>query len=229
MAKVDEGKFNRQRVDVSINAFLLSKTEVTYWQWGLYCVAKKQEMGKPGWGSEGNNPAVLVNWYDAVGYCNWVSTQLGFEKVYKIADENIQIDWNAKGFRLPTEAEWEYAARGGPNQQTFEHSGSDDLKEVGWYSENSDSRTRPIATKKANSLGLFDMSGNVWEWCWDWYGETYDPNQNNNPKGPDKGSLHVLRGGSWLFSAIYTRVALRYSVNPDYRSGNIGFRLARQQ
>jgi len=229
MAKVDERKFNRQRVDVSINALLLSKTEVTYWQWGLYCVAKKQEMGKPGWGSEGNNPAVLVNWYDAVGYCNWVSTQLGFEKVYKIADENIQIDWNAKGFRLPTEAEWEYAARGGPNQQTFEHSGSDDLKEVGWYSENSGSRTRPIATKKANSLGLFDMSGNVWEWCWDWYGEPYDPNQNNNPKGPDKGSYRVLRGGSWFNDAFSTRVALRYRDNPDYRFNGLGFRLARQQ
>lgn len=225
MAKVGEGKFNR----ISISAFLLSKTEVTYWQWGLYCAAKKQEMEKPGWGSEGNNPAVLVSWYDAVNYCNWVSTQLGFDQVYKITDRNIQIDWNAYGFRLPTEAEWEYAAKEGPNQQTFEYSGSNYLNEVGWFDTNSGGRTHPIASKKANSLGLFDMSGNVWEWCWDWYGETFEPNQNNNPKGPDKGSGRVRRGGSWFDFAISSRAAFRSSYDPDGRYSGLGFRLARQQ
>lgn len=229
MAKVGEGKFNLKGVDVSISTFLLSKTEVTYWQWGLYCAAKKQGMEKPGWGSEGNNPAVLVSWYDAVNYCNWVSSQLGFDQVYKITNENIQINWNAKGFRLPTDAEWEYAARGGPNQQTFEYSGSNDPNEVGWTYENAGSHTHPIANKKANSLGLFDMSGNVWEWCWDWYGETYDLNQNNNPKGPDKGSVRVLRGGSWFNDAIDARVAYRSRDFPVRRSHDFGFRLARQQ
>ncbi|AEE52176.1 SUMF1/EgtB/PvdO family nonheme iron enzyme [Haliscomenobacter hydrossis] len=228
LAKVGEGNLNRGNYLVSISSFYLAKTEVTYWQWGLYVAASDVEMDKPGWGTEGNNPAVYLSWYDATDYCNWVSTQMGYPNVYARQGDEVSINWNAKGFRLPTEAEWEYAARGGAQQQNFEYSGSNEIEEVAWYAENSGSRTRPVGIKKANSLGLFDMSGNVWEWCWDWYGD-YDPAAKADPRGPNKGSLRVRRGGSWFYYPFSARVADRYDVTPDRRDDGIGFRLARQQ
>lgn len=126
---------------------------------------------------------------------------------------------------LPTEAQWEYAARGGKNNDGSKYSGSWSIDAVAWYDGNSGSSTHPVKNKRANSLGLYDMSGNVWEWCADWYGSSYNVNDTNNPTGPSSGSNRVLRGGSWIYSAPYCRVSRRYSYSPGFRSYNFGFRV----
>ncbi len=142
-------------------------------------------------------------------------------------------------YRLPTEAEWEYAARCGrsvgvtdshPDTYQFLFSGSDVLDEVGWYSDNSHGETKPVGLKLPNRLGLYDMSGNVWEWCADWYGSDYyqkclDKGIAKNPPGPEKGAYRVFRGSSWFFSARYCRSAYRYTYTPATRHFHVGFRL----
>jgi formylglycine-generating enzyme required for sulfatase activity len=178
---------------------------------------------------------VNVNWYDAVQYANWVSQQMNLQPAYSIealSDEGIQ--WpdqinNAQGYRLPTEAEWEFAASGGKKaKKRYIYSGSDDLDSVGWYAGNSNSRPQVVGRKKANDLEIVDMSGNVWEWCWDWYDGNYYANSENasNPRGPSTGSFRVLRGGGWSNNSRYCRAANRLYDDPSPRYLGIGFRLA---
>ena len=157
--------------------------------------------------SEGNHPVLRVGWYDARKYCEWLSGMTG------------------KTYRLPTEAEWEYAARGGLQSRGYKYAGSNSLDEVAWYSGNSGAQTQPVGRKKANELGLYDMSGNVWEWCEDWYG-TYGSTAQSNPKGSSSGSHRVVRGGSWDDFAGYGRVAYRLHDLPAYRYISLGFRAA---
>jgi formylglycine-generating enzyme required for sulfatase activity len=121
-----------------------------------------------------------------------------------------------KKYRLPTEAEWEFAVCGGTFSTSFQYAGSNDLNEVSWYSGNSGAKTHPVGQKKANKLGLYDISGNVWEWCADWYGK-YPANAQTNPAGPASGPRRVLRGGSWHLNARYCRVAYRDYSTPEYR------------
>lgn len=128
-------------------------------------------------------------------------------------------------FRLPTEAEWEYAARGGNKSKGYKYSGSNDIGSVAWYYDNSSSKTHTVATKAPNELGLYDMSGNVWEWCSDWYGD-YSNGLQTNPKGPSSGSYRVIRGGSWDDIAGDWRVSDRYFNDPDGRVNGLGLRLA---
>ena len=130
-----------------------------------------------------------------------------------------------KNFRLPTEAEWEYAARGGAQSGYTRYSGSDEVGLVAWYSGNSGSQTHPVGGRKANELGLFDMSGNVWEWCQDWYGP-YLPSPQTDPQGPGEGSNRVARGGSWNDAPQRCRAAYRDLSTPTFRSALVGFRLA---
>ena len=203
---------------VTISSFKMAKTETTWWQYNLFCAATKHETPKkPGWGAEGDNPVVHVNWYDAVDYANWLSDHFGLKTA--ISEDSLNL--RATGYRLPTEAEWEYAARAGKN---YNYAGSDLVDLVGWYGDNSGSRTRTVATKNANAFGLFDMSGNVLEWCWDRYA-SYDNKQRINPIGPDRGDYRVRRGGGWGNGAQDCRAAFRFYSSPGYRSFDFGFRL----
>ena len=129
-----------------------------------------------------------------------------------------------KRYRLPTEAEWEYAARGGNKSGNYRYSGSNFVEQVAWFSSNGGDSNHPVGTKSPNELGIYDMSGSVWEWCYDWYGD-YGSASQNNPTGPASGSWRVIRGGGWYDSSSDCRVANRSNRNPRLRSDNIGFRL----
>ena len=132
-----------------------------------------------------------------------------------------------KGYRLPTEAEWEYAARAGTKTAYYNGDDVSKLDQIAWYNEGwNDGSTHSVGKKKANSWSLYDMSGNVWEWCWDWYGSNYyKSSPMKDPKGPDSGSARVLHGGSWRYSASYLRSAFRKYIGPGSR--NFSFRLVR--
>ncbi len=225
---------------VRLSAFEMARTETTMWQYNLFCLATSRPISNfhdSSWGEpRGDDPVIGVSWYDAALYANWRSVQAGLEPVYVFADtigkkqEDWQIDTRltAKGYRLPSEAEWEYAARGG---ERHVYSGSNDLEEVGWYNINSGGRTRPTAGKKANAFGLFDMSGNVWEWCEDWYSydyykECYNQGVIVDPRGPEEGVPRVLRGGSYWDVARLCRSAYRNLNLPAFVYRFNGFRLA---
>lgn len=195
--------------EVTLKDFSISKTEVTVGQYRAFCraVGKSMPSDAPNWGWHDNNPMVYVTWYDAVAYCDWLSEKTG----------NL--------CRLPTEAEWEYAARGGAQSKGYKYSGSQSPYSVAWFSDNSNKRTQAVATKSPNELGLYDMSGNVYEWCIDWYANDYYSNSpSSNPRGPATGTNRVLRGGSWLYSATDCRVAWRNRYSPG-TSLSSGFRV----
>ena len=213
---------------VTLDGFYLQKTPVTYWQYFMFMQQDGLQVGKPDWGRSGDNPAVYVSWEDAARFCNWLSAQDGLVPVYTINGGSFEVNWHANGYRLTTEAEWEYAARGGKEQKSFIYSGSDNLDEVGWYPENAKNRTHPVRLKNPNTLGMYDMSGNVWEWCQDWYDEDYYKiSPSSNPKGPNNGSRRVYRGGSWNGHSRFCRTTIRYGNSPLDRSNFLGFRLAR--
>ena len=227
---------------VTLNSFLIGKYQVT--QGEYQAVMGSNPASSYGVGS--NYPVYYVSWYDAITYCNLRSINEGLTPVYSISGStnpanwgsipssdnatwNAAIcNWNANGYRLPTEAEWEYAARGATNSPDYLYSGSDTIGNVAWYDGNSGSGTHPVGGKAANGLEIYDMSGNVYEWCWDWYDASYYSSRaSNNPKGPASGSYRVLRGGSWGSNDYFCRVAFRFNYSPASRSYYIGFRVCR--
>ncbi len=212
-----------------VSSFWIAKYETTVWQFALFWVANGKDFDEfliSTWTDPGNNPVVNVSWIDAIKYANWVSKQKGHSLA--ISDD-YSVNLESKGYRLPTEAEWEFAAKGGRpgmNNLTI-YSGSNNLDSVGWFGGNVNiMRTRPVGQKKANPLGLYDMSGNVWEWCWDWYDGYPGSLEMANYLGPDSGLSRVMRGGSWNFLASFCRVSFRLDY-PDIRRDDYGFRLSR--
>ena len=152
----------------------------------------------------------------------------GFKKCYSGSRENTTCNFKANGYRLPTEAEWEYAARGGTQSQGYKYSGSYNFKDVAWYVSNSGSKTHPVGSKVANELGIYDMTGNTTEWCWDWYDENYYENSlSNNPTGPGSGRFRVERGGYWDCSKYVLEVYDRDYSSPIVTCHSRGFRIVR--
>jgi len=207
---------------VTVSSFYISKYEVTQKEW-------KEIMGNnPSYFKGDNLPVEEVSWYDAVKYCNARSKKEGLTPCYTINGNNVTCDFTANGYRLPTEAEWEYAARGGNKSKGYKYSGSDNPDDVAWYYDNSRGHTHPVGTKQPNELGIYDMSGNVWEWCWDWYDKNYySTSPQQNPRGPSTGTYRALRGGSWDCFAGGVRSAVRSGSYPDGGFANFGFRLSR--
>ncbi|GEM_PF-1650507 len=217
--------------------YWIGKYEVTFGEYDAYCEATG--LSKPndaGWG-RGDRPVIYANWWDSIAYCNWLSDQEGFARAYdlngNLQDNSGKITTDitkVEGYRLPTEAEWEYAASGGhraiPIPPRYKYAGSDQIEEVSWYEGNSGGKTQPVGRKAPNELGIFDMSGNVNEWCHDWLGD-YTSSNKTNPIGPVVGTVRALRGGSYGHSATRSRVAYRSSSTPDYRWVRIGFRIAK--
>lgn len=217
------GNSNEKKVhQVTVDSFLIGKYPVTQELW-------QSVMGTNPSNLEGaKRPVESVNWFDAVDFCNRFSEMDGWQKVYSRRGEHLEFNLKATGYRLPTEAEWEFASRGGLMSKNFLFSGSNAIDEVAWYWGNSGNMTHEVGTKQCNEIGICDMSGNVWEWCWDWFSDSsYNSETQLNPTGPKTGTNHVLRGGSWSSGAWGCTVTNRYSDNAISRFYRFGFRLVR--
>ncbi|MDD2229328.1 MAG: SUMF1/EgtB/PvdO family nonheme iron enzyme [Candidatus Cloacimonetes bacterium] len=249
---VEGGAFNNGTSDVTISSFYLDKYELTQDEY----VAVMDTNPTSGYGNFGvgsNHPIYNVSWFNAIEYSNRRSMQEGLTPCYSYSTygtnpaywpggwntsnanhTNVSCDWTANGYRLPTEAEWQFAARGGNQTHNYTYSGSDDIDAVAWFYNNAcamgifypDYGVHTVGTKLANELGLYDMSGNIWEWCWDTYG-SYPSGSQNNPTGANSGLYRMLRGGAWNHNSNFCEVSDRYYNEPANYYYNIGFRVCR--
>ena len=207
-ATIEQGKdaddSEKPKHNVELDTFEISESPVTVAQYREYCDATGGKMPvAPSWGWIDNHPIVNVSWYNANDFAKW------------------------KGCRLPTEAEWEFSARGGNLSKHYKYSGGNTPDEIGWFADNTgQTGTRPVRAKKTNELGLYDMSGNVYEWCNDWKYE-YTSDTQINPMGPEEGIIKASKGGSWHSSTRSLRVSNRDDDPPEFYSHNVGFRIAR--
>lgn len=250
----EEGSYAKPPIQkVFLSSFLMGATPITWYQYGLFCLLTGRVIPNDSGFGRGTRPVINVNWYDAVDYCNWLSEKLSpingikLEKIYTKTGEDVMADWSKNGFRLPTEAEWEYAARERGKKVRF-GTGMDvaDLSSMNfdaeielnedhpsWHIKGEGLRTTtPVKKYPANALGLYDMSGNVYEWCWDWYsdGENHFSHEGDlvtNPVGPTSGVRRAVRGGSWQLWASLCRCSYHWRFRPLHGLNDIGFRVVR--
>ncbi|MGA3284781.1 MAG: SUMF1/EgtB/PvdO family nonheme iron enzyme [Verrucomicrobiota bacterium] len=254
-----DGESDAIPTNVTMSAFYMDTNLVSYSQWQtVYNWATNNGYGfvNPGAGKAANNPVQTVDWYDVVKWCNARSQQAGLTPVYYTDGGMTQVytngeltpyvNWTANGYRLPTEAEWEKAARGGLSGQRFPWGNTISESQANYYGDSNysydlgpngynaafytgeDPYTSPVGSFAANGYGLNDMAGNVFEWCWDWYGTPYGQPTTTNPTGPATGSSRVLRGGGWFVVASYARCAYRGDLNyPNDAGDGVGFRCVR--
>ena len=190
---------------VTLSDFAIGKYEVTQELWEAVM---------------GYNPSIFKGSTKPVENVSWDDCQAFVSKLNNLLSSQL----GGKRFSLPTEAQWEYAARGGNKSTGYKYAGSNDISSVAWYENNSGKSTHNVGTKSPNELGLYDMSGNVWEWCQDWY-SSYSSSSQSNPTGPSGGSDRVYRGGGWNYSTGYCRVSFRHLGTPSDLYSNLGFRL----
>ena len=246
MILVEAGRFeigekpNTKLVTISKN-FLICKYPVTFAEYDeLY---SGSSFNKPKGESRGRGygPVINVSWFDAIEYCNLRSKKDKLEEVYTIDETRLSIkdrykwiiscNFDKNGYRLLTEAEWEFAARSGnKSKENYKYSGSNKIYNVAWYRDNSDEKTHYVGYKLPNELDIYDMSGNVWEWCGDWsinHSDFTKHDDGYDPKGPETGSERLLRGGSWSNISSDCQVSSRNTFIPNYSSYSIGFRVSR--
>ena len=239
MIRIEGGNFHMGgkfiNSPVTLSDFYMSETLVTQGQYAHITGKNPSKLNGE------NRPVEMVDWAEALIYCNMLSAKNGLTPCYSIGTETKLSQFNtaspiwkrvacnflASGYRLPTEAEWEYAARGGRETKPYQFSGSNDISKVAWYGENSNIESHDVATKEPNSLGLYDMTGNVNEWCWDFFSNELLMTPQINPRGPSIGTLHVKRGGSWLDDPQQCTVLYRTGSTPNGKSSNLGFRVCR--
>jgi len=172
-------------------------------------------------GIDKNMPVERVTWYDAIDFCNKMSKIEGLNQCYSISDNDVICDFEQNGYRLPLEAEWGFAAQSGNNKDYFHFSGSENIDLVCWYNVNSNYQPQKVGLKNPNKLGIYDMSGNVWEWCWDRFG--------NFKHTSEHGVMRLLKGGSWLSNGEFCKIDYRLDSYPKTIYSSFGFRLVRNK
>jgi formylglycine-generating enzyme required for sulfatase activity len=260
----DREGFRERRHEVRLDAFYLGTRELTVGEFrrfieetgyqttaeqaggafaynetsGEWEVRAGTDWRRPGFRQGDDHPAVNVSWFDAVQYCNWLSEKEGLKPVYVISGEDVRWDKSSDGYRLPTEAEWEYACRAGTAtpfssgeristaQANYDGNAPYNYGNRGLFRKT----TMPVSSFRPNAWGVYNMHGNVWEWCWDFYGLTGEGVEvQENPAGPDSGAHRINRGGGWSSPAKDLRSAARSSDFPETAGGSLGFRLARNK